>query len=126
MSSIASSTYQPRIPARILCPERQDRADHWTERVATAVQGIGVVNASGLRRKRLSRIVQLVERHQRELARAGEQDLAHVTRDLRLSSSTVIKTIGGRAFVRFDHGREALAWRLYRQLRQVLLSQFNV
>ena len=46
--------------------------------------------------------------------------------DLRLPSSTLIRTIGGRAYVRFDHGREAIAWRLFRQLRQILLSHFNV
>ena len=82
MSSVASSTYQPNIPARVLFPEQGDRTDHWTERLAAAVQGIGVVKASGLRRTRLSRIVPLAEPHQRELARASELDLANFTRDL--------------------------------------------
>ncbi|MDX6805808.1 HlyD family efflux transporter periplasmic adaptor subunit [Terrihabitans rhizophilus] len=36
------------------------------------------------------------------------------------------RALGGRVYVRFDHGREAVAWRLLRGLRQVFLSQFNV
>ena len=106
MSSIASSTYQPRIPPRILCPEREDPSDHWTERLATAVQCIGVVNTSGLRRRRLSRIVQLAERYQTELARAGEQDLARFTRDLRLE-------------LRQDHERAATVARAFALVREI-------
>ena len=34
--------------------------------------------------------------------------------------------IGQRVFVRFDHGEEALAWRMYRRLRQLFLREFNV
>lgn len=34
--------------------------------------------------------------------------------------------LGERAHVRFDHGQEAIAWRLLRSLRQLFLSQFNV
>lgn len=34
--------------------------------------------------------------------------------------------IGGRVYVRFDHGREAVAWRVMRSLRQLFLSRFNV
>jgi len=34
--------------------------------------------------------------------------------------------LGSRVFVRFDHGREPLAWRWVRIVRQVFLSHFNV
>jgi putative peptide zinc metalloprotease protein len=34
--------------------------------------------------------------------------------------------VGGRAFVRFDHGTEPLAWQWYRRGRQLLLSQVGV
>jgi putative peptide zinc metalloprotease protein len=34
--------------------------------------------------------------------------------------------LGARAFVRFDHGSEPLAWRWMRIVRQVFLSHFNV
>jgi putative peptide zinc metalloprotease protein len=34
--------------------------------------------------------------------------------------------LGSRVFVRFDHGREPLAWRWIRTVRQVFLSHFNV
>ena len=37
-----------------------------------------------------------------------------------------LSTTGGRAFVRLDHGREPIAFRLYRSLRQLFLSRFNV
>jgi putative peptide zinc metalloprotease protein len=36
-----------------------------------------------------------------------------------------LQRVGGRAWVRFDHGTEPLASRWYRQLRQVLLQHFN-
>jgi putative peptide zinc metalloprotease protein len=35
-------------------------------------------------------------------------------------------SLGGRVYVRFDHGYEPLAGRLYRSIRQVFLKQFNV
>jgi putative peptide zinc metalloprotease protein len=38
---------------------------------------------------------------------------------------TELGQIGGRAWVLFDHGARPLAGRWYRQLRQVLLDQFN-
>jgi putative peptide zinc metalloprotease protein len=44
--------------------------------------------------------------------------------DLTLTSMN-LKRIGGRAWVRFDHGLEPLAGRWYRRLRQVLLQHFN-
>ena len=34
--------------------------------------------------------------------------------------------VGGRVYVRFDHGREPLVWRWYRALRQLFLARFNV
>lgn len=34
--------------------------------------------------------------------------------------------IGGRVYIRFDHGEEPLAWRWYRTLRQLFLKRFNV
>jgi putative peptide zinc metalloprotease protein len=34
--------------------------------------------------------------------------------------------VGERALVRFDHGPEQVGFRLYRALRQLFLSQFNV
>jgi len=37
-----------------------------------------------------------------------------------------VTEMGGRAYVRFDHGSEPLAWRLYRDLRQLFLKRFNV
>jgi putative peptide zinc metalloprotease protein len=46
--------------------------------------------------------------------------------ELRLASSVPISTIGSRVYVRFDHGTEALAWRLYRNVRQLFLKRFNV
>lgn len=45
---------------------------------------------------------------------------------LNMSPADPVLTIGGRVYVRFDHGREALVWRVYRNLRQVFLRQFNV
>jgi putative peptide zinc metalloprotease protein len=38
---------------------------------------------------------------------------------------TDLQRVGGRAWVRFDHGAQPLASRWYRQLRQVLLQHFN-
>ena len=34
--------------------------------------------------------------------------------------------IGGRVYLRFDHGSEPLVWRWYRYLRQLFLKRFNV
>jgi putative peptide zinc metalloprotease protein len=34
--------------------------------------------------------------------------------------------IGGRAYIRFDHGAESLAGQLYRSVRQVFLERLNV
>ena len=34
--------------------------------------------------------------------------------------------VGGRVYVRFDHGREPLYYRWYRVVRELLLKRFNV
>jgi putative peptide zinc metalloprotease protein len=34
--------------------------------------------------------------------------------------------VGGRVYVRFDHGLEPLVWRWYRALRELALKNFNV
>lgn len=46
--------------------------------------------------------------------------------ELRLSRAPQFSAVGARVHVRFDHGMEALAWRLYRNVRQLFLKQFNV
>ena len=44
--------------------------------------------------------------------------------DLKLPA-TALERIGGRAWIRFDHGAQPLAVRWFRQVRQVLLHHFN-
>ena len=46
--------------------------------------------------------------------------------DLKLSEARRIEMIGQRVYVRFFHGAEPLAGRLFRSLRQVFLKHFNV
>lgn len=46
--------------------------------------------------------------------------------DLLPTVPTEVRTIGGRVHVRFDHGSEALAWRLYREARRLFLRRFNI
>jgi len=46
--------------------------------------------------------------------------------DLELPAQQGILNVGGRVYVRFDHGREALASQWYRQGRQLFLARFNV
>ncbi|MDR7039920.1 putative peptide zinc metalloprotease protein [Methylobacterium sp. BE186] len=46
--------------------------------------------------------------------------------DVQLAGGLPLDVLGERVYVRFDHGREAIAWRLLRGLRQVFLSQFRV
>lgn len=46
--------------------------------------------------------------------------------DLELSSPIRLVNVGGRAYVRFDHGRVPLAEQWYRQIREIFLSRFNV
>lgn len=45
--------------------------------------------------------------------------------DLRLAPLPAIRTLGGRAYVRFDHGSEPLAQRWGRQLRQLFLGKLD-
>lgn len=46
--------------------------------------------------------------------------------DLELASPVEVSGIGGRVYVRFDHGNEAIANRIYRTVRQIFLKRFNV
>jgi putative peptide zinc metalloprotease protein len=46
--------------------------------------------------------------------------------DVRLIGEKRSANIGGRAYVRFDHGWEPLAFQWYRQARQLFLSRLNV
>ena len=46
--------------------------------------------------------------------------------DLQLPLALGIVNVGGRVYVRFDHGREPLMTQWYRQGRQLFLSRFNV
>jgi len=46
--------------------------------------------------------------------------------DLELPVQQGILNVGGRVYVRFDHGSEALAAQWYRQGRQLFLARFNV
>jgi putative peptide zinc metalloprotease protein len=46
--------------------------------------------------------------------------------EVELEQSRRYVNVGGRAFLRFDHGHAPLAEQWYRQLRQLFLSQFDV
>lgn len=46
--------------------------------------------------------------------------------DLELPLQHGLLNVGGRVYVRFDHGRETLAAQWYRQGRQLFLARFNV
>lgn len=46
--------------------------------------------------------------------------------DLEMPVQNGILNVGGRVYVRFDHGRESLATQWYRQGRQLFLARFNV
>jgi putative peptide zinc metalloprotease protein len=46
--------------------------------------------------------------------------------DVELQQSTRYVNVGGRAFLRFDHGHATLAQQWYRQLRQLFLSKLDV
>jgi putative peptide zinc metalloprotease protein len=54
----------------------------------------------------------------------GRRTLSRVFR-VELTLDTPAERLGGRAFVRFDHGSEALALRGYRRLRQLFLRHFD-
>ena len=46
--------------------------------------------------------------------------------DLRFDPPIAVTNIGGRAYVRFDHGTQSLARQMYRGLRQLFLRHFDV
>jgi putative peptide zinc metalloprotease protein len=46
--------------------------------------------------------------------------------ELKPASMKAVSALGGRVYVRFSHGAEPLAFRIYRKVRQVFLKQFNV
>ncbi|UHC18633.1 biotin/lipoyl-binding protein [Methylobacterium currus] len=46
--------------------------------------------------------------------------------DVQVAGGIPLDVIGERVHVRFDHGSEAIGWRLLRGLRQLFLSQFRV
>ena len=46
--------------------------------------------------------------------------------DIELPEHLGLFNVGGRVYVRFDHGREPLVWRWYRSIRQLFLRRFNV
>jgi putative peptide zinc metalloprotease protein len=46
--------------------------------------------------------------------------------DVDLPAKSGHLNVGGRAFVRFDHGWEPIAFQWYRRARQMFLSRFNV
>jgi len=46
--------------------------------------------------------------------------------DIQLPPSTRLFSVGGRVYVRMDHGWEPLVWRWYRGIRELLLKRFNV
>ena len=46
--------------------------------------------------------------------------------DVTLPAHVRVARVGGRAYVRFDHGGEPLAQQWYRAIRQLFLSHFNV
>ncbi|MBI3013793.1 MAG: hypothetical protein HYY65_01720, partial [Candidatus Tectomicrobia bacterium] len=51
------------------------------------------------------------------------EKLFHVDLELPMR---VTNRVGGRVYVRVDHGREPLVKQWYRRLRQLFLSRFNV
>jgi putative peptide zinc metalloprotease protein len=46
--------------------------------------------------------------------------------DIELPDLGGLYNVGGRVYVRFDHGWEPLIWRWYRSIRQLFLRRFNV
>jgi putative peptide zinc metalloprotease protein len=46
--------------------------------------------------------------------------------EVQFSGGPAGEDVGGRVYVRFDHGDEPLAWRFYRDLRQLLLRRLDV
>jgi putative peptide zinc metalloprotease protein len=46
--------------------------------------------------------------------------------DIELPTHSGLVNVGGRVYVRFDHGQEPLFWRWYREARKLFLRRFNV
>jgi putative peptide zinc metalloprotease protein len=46
--------------------------------------------------------------------------------DIELPTHEGFYNVGGRVYVRFDHGEEPIVWRWYREIRQLFLRRFNV
>ncbi len=46
--------------------------------------------------------------------------------DLDLNTKIPVTKLGGRVYVRFDHGLEPLALQWYRHLRQLFLRRFGI
>ena len=46
--------------------------------------------------------------------------------DIEFPEHVSVYHVGGRVYVRFDHGLEPLIWRWYRSVRQLFLKRFNV
>jgi putative peptide zinc metalloprotease protein len=46
--------------------------------------------------------------------------------DVELPAYKGFYNVGGRVYVRFDHGKEPIVWRWYRAIRQLFLRRFNV
>jgi putative peptide zinc metalloprotease protein len=45
---------------------------------------------------------------------------------IELTVDEPVNRLGGRTYVRFDHGTEPLGFQWYRRVRQLFLRQFNV
>ena len=61
-----------------------------------------------------------------EVAESGRALDSYFQFELSPETTVELPGVGGRAYVRFDHGSEPLGWRLYRDLRQLFLRQFHV
>ena len=46
--------------------------------------------------------------------------------ELTLPAPNEVVNLGGRVYLRFDHGKEALGMQWYRRVRQLFLSRFHV
>ncbi len=46
--------------------------------------------------------------------------------DIELPPPAGYYNVGGRVYVRFDHGSEPIIWRWYRNIRQLFLKRFNI
>jgi putative peptide zinc metalloprotease protein len=58
---------------------------------------------------------------------AGTRSIgSHFEVELELPAELPLLNAGGRAYVRFDHGAEPLAFQWYRRVRQLFLSRFHV